>query len=129
MQLAHCRYCDNDYPTTDFEITKCAKGKVYRRRKCKFCKSDYQKKRQQRIVAWFIAYKKTLHCARCGIADPRVLTFHHREPERKIGNLADLARRGWSLTLVREEIAKCDVLCANCHLISHHEASHSIDGV
>jgi hypothetical protein len=52
-------------------------------------------------------------CIDCGIADPLVLQFDHRE--RKTNNVSWAVSAGWSLRRLTEEIAKCDVRCANCH--------------
>lgn len=52
-------------------------------------------------------------CITCGESDPIVLEFHHRNPEDKLGCIANLV--SWSLTIVMQEIEKCDVMCANCH--------------
>lgn len=58
-------------------------------------------------------------CRDCGITDVRVLEFHHRNPDEKsFGVMQGLTR---SLEVLRQEIEKCDVLCANCHLIRHAE--------
>ena len=43
----------------------------------------------------------------------RDLHFHHRDPRSKVLSVALMATR--SEAALREEIAKCDVLCAECH--------------
>jgi hypothetical protein len=57
-------------------------------------------------------------CEECGFDDPRALTFHHRDPTTK--EFA-IATKAWQVSWDRllAEIAKCDVLCANCHMIHH----------
>ncbi len=61
-------------------------------------------------------------CLDCGIADRRVLCFHHRDAEGKVANVPTLARRKTAtLEAVKAEIAKCDILCFNCHAIRHWE--------
>lgn len=50
----------------------------------------------------------------CGEADPVVLEFDHRDRATKAGYVTMLAmRKAWRKVL--EEIAKCEVRCANCH--------------
>lgn len=49
----------------------------------------------------------------------RVLEFHHRNPDDKDFGIADMRTR--SVETLDEEIAKCDVVCANCHKIIHWE--------
>lgn len=58
-------------------------------------------------------------CVRCGEKDPIVLQFHHRNPAEKELTRAQLIT--CSLERVEAEIVKCDVVCANCHLIIHEE--------
>ena len=46
---------------------------------------------------------------------PYVMDFDHRDPLDKTDNVANAVHNGWSVTKFRAEIAKCDVVCANCH--------------
>lgn len=52
-------------------------------------------------------------CLDCGEADPVVLEFDHRD--EKLFNISDAPNKGYSLNTIKQEIAKCDVRCANCH--------------
>lgn len=52
-------------------------------------------------------------CSSCGESDPRVLEFHHEG--NKEAEVSRLMGRGASLDALKAEIAKCVVLCANCH--------------
>lgn len=52
-------------------------------------------------------------CSICGEQDIRVLEFDHIDPTTKAFNVGDRSNR--SLDSVFTEIAKCRVLCANCH--------------
>lgn len=63
--------------------------------------------------------KTELGCARCANQDFRVLHFHHKDPESKNHNIANMKGMSWERVL--EEISKCEVLCANCHAIEHYE--------
>lgn len=53
-------------------------------------------------------------CVDCGERDPVVLEFHHVR-EKKRDNVACLLRGTYEWRTVAAEIAKCVVLCANCH--------------
>lgn len=77
--------------------------------------------RRIRAKAYVTRYLEDHPCLRCGEADVRVLTFHHREPEHKSYKVSTMISRGMDLPLIAQEIAKCDVLCSNCHLIYHDE--------
>jgi hypothetical protein len=61
-------------------------------------------------------YLRDRACNTCGIDDPVVLEFHHvggRGP--KYAPVSILVTHGYTWRKVQEEIAKCEVLCANCH--------------
>ncbi len=69
-------------------------------------------------------YKSTHPCVDCGEADPRVLEFDHREGTTKnfiIGQIISKRSFSDSLKDLIDEIAKCDVRCANCHRRRHHK--------
>ena len=55
-------------------------------------------------------------CADCGYLDIRALDFDHVRGE-KVDDVGSMIRRGRSIRAVRDEIAKCEVRCRNCHAI------------
>lgn len=57
-------------------------------------------------------------CMRCGNDDPRILIFHHRDPAEKQFTIRSSNR---THRVVDREVAKCDILCRNCHAIVHME--------
>ena len=58
-----------------------------------------------------------LVCSRCGFDDPRALEFHHRNAAEKLFNV--MSGLSYAPDRLLAEIAKCDVICANCHAIEH----------
>jgi hypothetical protein len=60
---------------------------------------------------------KSVPCADCGeVFDPVCMDFDHVDPASKEFNISEWAssgRVGWKR--IEAEIAKCDVVCANCH--------------
>jgi len=60
-------------------------------------------------------YLLTHPCIQCGGSDPRVLEFHHRDPSEKDMDVTHMLSGGYSIKRIEAELAKCDVLCANCH--------------
>ena len=66
--------------------------------------------------------KKQSTCAKCGFSDYRALQFHHRDGQDKKFNIGQVKVSGAGEKRLMEEIAKCDILCANCHSILHHES-------
>lgn len=75
----------------------------------------------ERRRAWYEKFKKTLKCSRCPENHPACLDFHHRDPKAKEVTIASTLGNGWSIARILKEIAKCDLLCANCHRKLHHE--------
>ena len=74
---------------------------------------EYGKKIHRRRRAEALAYLGG-KCQECGNADQRVLQFAHRDPATKSSEVCSLGKseaRFW------EEVKKCDLLCANCHII------------
>lgn len=74
-----------------------------------------QKQREE-----FKKFKQTLRCNRCGFSHPAALQFHHKDPTAKEAAIASVSAN-WSVARLQEEIAKCEVLCANCHAIEHYK--------
>lgn len=69
--------------------------------------------RHQKALAVY-QYLTEHPCVDCGEADPIVLEFDHVRGEKRHGVKRMLAGT-YSLKAVMEEIAKCEVRCANCH--------------
>lgn len=58
-------------------------------------------------------------CFRCNGVFPRcVYDFHHRDPSTKVDAISNLLGKP---NMLKEELKKCDLLCANCHRIRHFE--------
>jgi hypothetical protein len=77
-------------------------------------RSSQYSRRAYTIKRAKIAALKNVPCRDCGVRyPPFVMHFDHRPGEKKLGDISRLYRIPWSVLL--EEIAKCDVVCANCH--------------
>lgn len=119
---------------------KCDEVKVHSTRKdgrpasyCKACQNQYTKAHyaanteariahsaettaaHRKTVKEFLAELKRVSCADCGVAyiSP-VMEFDHVRGTKSF-NLSKAGRYGWAK--INEEVAKCDVVCANCHRI------------
>jgi predicted HNH restriction endonuclease len=80
--------------------------------------------RQQRARDFIQELKTGLSCKRCGFSDWRALDFHHTNGNSKDFSIANAISRCYSRERILQEIAKCEVLCSNCHRIWHWEEKH-----
>lgn len=65
-------------------------------------------------IYYIKSYLGSHPCVDCGESDWIVLEFDHVRGIKSY-NVSALLNRGQSLDHLKEEIAKCDVRCANCH--------------
>jgi hypothetical protein len=115
-----CKYCHTQQAEEAFEVCRVVNGKTYRRLRCRRCKRAKTNERRAALRQWLDEYKKSLRCERCSFADYRALEFHHSGRQEKDFNVADMIRSGLSRQAILREIAKCVVLCSNCHQIEHY---------
>jgi hypothetical protein len=127
--MRRCGRCGELKPLEDFSWRRKARGQ--RDNYCRPCRAEYKQEhyalnRQRYIDAavrrrsslaleradFLIAYFSSHPCIDCGEADPIVLEFDHRG-DKSFNIAKGLRDRSWD-DLV-SEIAKCDVVCANCH--------------
>ena len=57
-------------------------------------------------------------CLDCGENNPIVLDFDHIHNKKY--NVSRMIHDGFSWAAIKKEIAKCEVVCANCHRIRTH---------
>ena len=83
-------------------------------------KKNKRKQARQRDYDYIGKIKEKGECLICLIRDNESkLTFHHRDPKKKINNVQRLASMGLSITAINREIEKCDLLCEECHKMVH----------
>lgn len=76
---------------------------------------DAAKRSQLRNRDYLIELVKLSSCADCSESDIVVLQFDHVRGT-KVGDVTDLAKRGVSIAKLQEEVDKCEIVCANCHV-------------
>tara|TARA_Y100000034_G_scaffold136607_1_gene214109 strand:- start:2788 stop:3162 length:375 start_codon:yes stop_codon:yes gene_type:complete len=118
METKKCKYCRKEKPVDDFEVANTVGGKVYRRLKCKQCYFDVKRNYVSKKRQWLDSYKKTQKCRSCGNDDFRVLEFHHKIKNKKEHSVSNMVKT-CGIDKIKQEIKKCDILCANCHRILH----------
>jgi hypothetical protein len=82
-----------------------------------------QRKRRAAENAAFVWEYKSTHPCKCGVSHPACIDFHHKDPATKDRGISDLVSGGLSHSRLLKEIAKCDILCSNCHRKLHWEDS------
>jgi hypothetical protein len=84
----------------------------------KYVQDNLIERRQKRKI-WFRGLKKSLACKVCGESHPACIDFHHPNPDEKDGDVSRMVRSALSEETILAEIAKCEVLCSNCHRKLH----------
>ena len=109
-----CIHCRRRYWSTWYEHNG-----VRHRREAKRIKAE----RRARLRALM---RKALStgCKDCGEDDLRVLDFDHVSG-KKIANISVMLDNLVSLETMQAEVAKCEVVCANCHRIRTEQRSPS----
>jgi recombinational DNA repair protein (RecF pathway) len=98
---SHCKECSRAYIRKHYQSNK----QYY---------LDKNKRKLERILV-LVREAKSKPCADCGQSYPYyVMDFDHRPGEKKVAEIARLVPTK-SIRRIVEEIAKCDVVCANCH--------------
>jgi hypothetical protein len=107
-----CGYCKIEFP-------------VYSQKKKRFCsgvcRNKGYKRRQRESSKQKLHELKEVHpCADCGNTFPSYcMDFDHKNNATKLDNVSFMISR-FSWSRIEKEIAKCDLVCANCHRIRTH---------
>lgn len=67
-------------------------------------------------------------CVDCGISNPVVLEFDHKNSEKKEFNVGSILYSS-SMTKIMNEINKCEVRCSNCHRIKTAKQNGWLKGI
>ena len=116
-----CKICDRERmqrkrENPAFKAQEAAKARRYRERHPEKYRMAWEKQHEKKRQILLDA--RIGGCIVCGETHSACLDFHHRNG--KTDKLGDIGRiRRFSTERLLAEIAKCDVLCANCHR-KHH---------
>jgi len=133
MSQKVCARCHVLKDCTEFDFKN--RAKEIRQAACKSCAREYSRehyhrnrdkalekakhhndkyKAQKREIT---ARLKNRPCTDCGLSFPwYCMEFDHRVPETKLGDIANMKNdKAVSVPAFEAELAKCDVVCANCH--------------
>ena len=86
-------------------------------------KKVYHRPHVTRSANYIFNLKRESGCKNCDEYNPVALDFHHRNANTKVMEISRAISKGWSITRLMEEIEKCDLLCANCHMKEHRNAA------
>jgi 5-methylcytosine-specific restriction endonuclease McrA len=78
-----------------------------------------RRKRAERNYAYLRDILEQSECGTCGFREAVSLVFHHPPEVDKISPVSRMAGVGRSLDIIKAEVAKCVVLCQNCHRELH----------
>ena len=74
--------------------------------------------RYVRVLREIVLEAKSRPCADCGQTfPPFVMDFDHLDAKQKRDTISQMVRKTHSIDVVLQEIAKCEVGCANCHRV------------
>ncbi len=127
-----CTKCKKDKPISQFSFKIKALGLHHYQ--CKKCtrelirkhytnnKKYYVEKSKKRnsiikleILNFIQSYLLKHPCIDCGETDPVVLEFDHKHKKDKFKEVSLLIRGRYPIQIVKNEMQKCEIRCANCH--------------
>jgi hypothetical protein len=127
--MRECGRCHRKKPFKDFAWRRKARGQLDNY--CRSCRAEYkrehylanrrryidQAQRRKKVVSaerveYLVAFLRENPGVDCGEADPVVLEFDPLR-DKKFGIAQGIRNRDWQSVL--DEMAKCEVVCANCH--------------
>lgn len=102
-------------PYRDPEKQKAAQRRYYDENKEKILLT--QNKKRNAMRRYIQEVKESTPCADCGMQYPHyVMDFDHLPGEVKLYNISNQMNSDiGSLATLKAEIAKCEIVCANCH--------------
>jgi hypothetical protein len=104
---SYCQKCQRAYCKRHYVANKSKhNGRRYERRK-----------RERKIIrSKLLALKTGVPCPDCKITHPYWrMHFDHLPQYEKRMEIASMVRLGFSWSNIEAEIAKCELVCANCH--------------
>lgn len=102
-----CKQCDREWKANWFANN--------RKKQLERIQKNNQKanlRNQEKVWEYF----STHPCVDCGNTNILCLQFDHINKD-KMANISEMLTQGLSWEKIANEIAKCDVRCANCHMI------------
>lgn len=119
-----CRECRDQYQHDNFKRLQRWRRAYNKKNKKKKVARDHKRRAEAR--AFLDAYKKGKPCTDCGNMFPPVaMDFDHIKGGKQLG-VSTLAGYGYSIELIKAEIAKCELVCACCHRVRTAKRGHNL---
>jgi hypothetical protein len=109
---------------------------------CKTCRSKYdhehwaadrerhlriRRERKRSLAVWLWEMKRGKPCADCGLSfHPVAMQWDHIGTDKVI-NTSRAVNSSWSRERIISELAKCELVCANCHSIRTYTRKRQTD--
>lgn len=83
-------------------------------------------RRRKELIEWLLALKLDKPCLDCKkVFHPVAMDFDHRNGKDKFQSISLMIQQGYSKERILAEIAKCDLVCSNCHRVRTFNRLHS----
>lgn len=102
-----CKTCHNEWGRSYFQKNR---QRIY----------THQRNRRNKLKSFIKTYLESHPCIDCGCSDIRVLQFDHVRG-KKVKGISTFWTKELAIGRLEEEMKKCEIRCANCHIIRHHE--------
>jgi hypothetical protein len=106
-------------------------GKIYYRSRCRKCQyklvHELRKRATINLHEWLDNCVKNKPCVDCGGRfNPWQMDFDHRDGILKEAGICELVNKAKPMEMIKKEIAKCDLVCSNCHRERTYRRSHNL---
>jgi len=100
---SYCRSCQKEYDAAWYRANKARRQAKVRADREAHC-------------VWLDSLKEGMPCADCGrVYPPYVMEWDHLPGTEKTLSIANVRRAAFGKKRILAEIAKCELVCANCH--------------
>lgn len=77
--------------------------------------ADHTRRHRAEVRRLVIEEKAGKPCTDCGATYPHYVMHFDHVGDDKLFNIGDAGSQGYAWSRIEEEIAKCELVCANCH--------------
>lgn len=109
-KMPWCKPCKDSYTKEYVSLNK---------ERCAAANTRRRNERKAQLQSRIDGYKLALGCKTCGYAGcPSALEAHHPHDDKEY-TISYLVKSGFAWDTVLTELAKCEIICANCHRELH----------